>query len=378
LVLGLSFALVFSIAVAEALAYLAIALWLCSSVATRRTGLWRSPFVVPVALFAVAALLSSAFGLRPAHSLLKCHRLVLVLLIFVVEDAFRPERGAGRPGVERMAGAFVLGASCLGAFDAVRVLVETRLGVALYDTGNMRDPQFYMVSLCFLSAGLAGLVAARRKLLGAGAIVLNAVGLVLHFKRGVWISFALVATGLAAALRKYRIVLALALSSLVLLAAPPVRHRMRQLGREWSEAQGGRYVLWTRVAPAVLKAHPMGVGVRALRHEDLLRRSPRVQAGLDHLHNNLLQVAVETGWLGLVAWLYWMGTVFWVYMRAGRGTGTPEWLRLGGLAGFSGLMLNGLVEYNFGDSEILILLCLLMGMGEVLRARGTTDRAAAS
>ena len=44
-------------------------------------------------------------------------------------------------------------------------------------------------------------------------------------------------------------------------------------------------------------------------------------------------------------------------------------IALGSLAAFCGVMLNGVVEYNFGDSEILMLLCALMGISSAIWAR---------
>jgi hypothetical protein len=83
---------------------------------------------------------------------------------------------------------------------------------------------------------------------------------------------------------------------------------------EWSNRQGGRYVLWMDVAPVLLKQYPQGMGLKATRHEDLTRISPRVQPNLDHLHNNVIQVRLELGWAGLLAWLWWMATAFFVML----------------------------------------------------------------
>jgi O-antigen ligase len=115
------------------------------------------------------------------------------------------------------------------------------------------------------------------------------------------------------------------------------------------------------------------MGTAAPTNDDFRRVSKRVELKLNHLHNNPLQVLLETGWLGLTAWLIWIATVFRLMLRNLTAAGQAAWPRAAALAilgSFLGLMLNGLVEYNFGDSEILMLLCLLMGAAEALRCRG--------
>jgi len=74
-------------------------------------------------------------------------------------------------------------------------------------------------------------------------------------------------------------------------------------------------------------------------------------------------VLVETGWAGLWAYLVWMVAAVAAGVRAVRRGGTPsERLYAAGLlAILLGLILNGLVEYNFGDTELMILYGLVMG-----------------
>ena len=93
---------------------------------------------------------------------------------------------------------------------------------------------------------------------------------------------------------------------------------------------------------------------------------PKVEANRNHLHANWAQVLVETGWLGLGLYLVWMGKALadgiqWVRLtRAGpsseRVVATSVLLVLGGL------LLNGLVEYNFGDTELMFVYAVAMGL----------------
>jgi O-antigen ligase len=356
-----------SIAAAQPLSYLATLCWVVLCVRRRSFGsLLRSPFFWPILLFAAVASASVIWSVRPAVSADKLRHILLLPIVFALPFAFEGREGEGW----RMAACFVAGATVLSAFDLVRVPLEVLGGTPLFDTGNMRDPQMYMVSVCLLVAAIAWRGPRRGRAALVGLLALNALGLVLHFKRGAWFAcvFGLVVMALAA--RRKRWLVIVAACALALLAVPQVRERLSLLEDVRNPEMGGRYVLWTHVAPQLLRQYPQGMGWAAIQHEDLARFGMYVQPKLSHLHNNVIHTAVELGWPGLAVWLGWMGLTALVFFRAyvGRRESSPgrAWLALGCLGGFAGLMMNGMVEYNFGDTEILMLACLLMAFGAYL------------
>ena len=82
-----------------------------------------------------------------------------------------------------------------------------------------------------------------------------------------------------------------------------------------------------------------------------------------HLHNNVLQIAAERGLPNLAAWLWLItmgiaGTVK-SFRRWPAGTGERA-LAAGALALLVAGMTAGLFEYNFGDSEFLMLFLFAM------------------
>jgi len=106
-----------------------------------------------------------------------------------------------------------------------------------------------------------------------------------------------------------------------------------------------------------------------------------------HLHNNGLNIAVETGWLGIFAWAWWMLALVLAgakhYLSQAKNgnflTHIFSFLRskdyrnrellgcelttlmLASSAALFGWQLAGLVEFNFGDSEIRLLAYLVIG-----------------
>ena len=371
LLLGFSFLLPMTIAAAEALFIGAIIVWM---VIERRRGLRnavRNPYFWPVLGFLAVAGIGILWSVRPDISLGRAHRLLFPAGIFVVAATYRVDRGEGNTPLAASVIAFISGCAVRAVYDLVRVPWQVTHGVSLYDTGNMRDPQMYLASLCLLLAVTQCGASHRWRALSASAILVQGMGLILHFKRGVWIAFCLAVCTMGAWTRRWRMLAALALLVGSSLLVPQVRQRIALL-REVSETStGGRYAMWSEVAPVLLREYPQGMGWSAVTHEDLLPHAEYLQPGLNHLHNNLLQVALETGWLGLAAWILWMGVALWVMWRNARDTTDDlvACLSLGVMCAFIGLLANGMVEYNFGDTEILMLMCLLMGWSAAVAPR---------
>ncbi len=86
-----------------------------------------------------------------------------------------------------------------------------------------------------------------------------------------------------------------------------------------------------------------------------------------HMHNNFLQIAAETGIPGLIIWLWFMGRLAWDAWTFYRYARSPSFQEDSGsrrealmassaaLAAWAALMVAGVAEYNFGDSEVLTL-----------------------
>jgi O-antigen ligase len=141
---------------------------------------------------------------------------------------------------------------------------------------------------------------------------------------------------------------------------------MGQLKREFNVEGGGRLTMWFNIAPTLIQEHPAGVGFGCLTNDQMRQVFKRVEPNRNHLHANWAQVLVETGWAGLALYLAWMAKMLlnklaWIRRIPGR---TLEergvaWVAFTLLVG---LLLNGLVEYNFGDTELVFIYAFLMGL----------------
>ena len=86
-----------------------------------------------------------------------------------------------------------------------------------------------------------------------------------------------------------------------------------------------------------------------------------------HLHSTPLQLAFDRGLPMLVLWL-WMMILFWTHIstaarRAADLSDTHVYgVLLGGLGALTGFLASSLVNYNYGDSEVVMLFWWLMGV----------------
>jgi O-antigen ligase len=366
--IGFAIALPVSISIAEAFLFLMLAWWLAG---LRRR--WKSalaePMWWPVVAFAAAAAATVLWSVRPEATLHRMHRLLIPFAIFAVADIIGADRPSGAARARATAGWFVVACCARAVYDIVRVSRGVSSGAELFSLGTMRDPQMYLVAMAWVLAvaPMPGWRRWRPFLACAGGLL--GMGLLLHWKRGVWAAIVVAAAWLGIRTRRWRMLLAIGALVVAALLLPAIRGRLVQLEDLRQAAAGGRRALWQDAAPALLPQYPMGMGWCAVTHDDLAAHTPYLQPGLNHLHNNLLQITLETGWLGLACWLVWMGSAWILLYRLSRGNREDEIHApaLGLWTAFTGLLLNGMVEYNFGDTEILMLFCLLIGLASGLR-----------
>lgn len=102
-----------------------------------------------------------------------------------------------------------------------------------------------------------------------------------------------------------------------------------------------------------------------------------------HLHSTPLQLAFDRGLPMLFLWL-WMIGAFWIEIaraekRASDMSDTNAYgVLLGILGSLTGFFLSSLVNYNYGDSEVAMLLWFLLGTAMVLRRISTVRELVAS
>jgi O-antigen ligase len=197
--------------------------------------------------------------------------------------------------------------------------------------------------------------------------LLGLLALGLTYVRGAWLGFALGAVGCTLALRRRALVLG-ALAVVVvaaLVVEPGVLQRLRTIGDLGDPTTRDRLAMLETGLRLAL-AHPVtGVGPGEVKHLYPVWASPEaIRRSTSHLHDTPLQIVVERGLPGLAAWIaIWVaffGASLRTLWRVPAGDEDARALILGSMAAIAAFLGAGLFEYNFGDTEVLLVALAVM------------------
>lgn len=172
---------------------------------------------------------------------------------------------------------------------------------------------------------------------------------------------------------------------LALAGGSPLRTAQELFGVDASKAAGPaasntqRLFMWW-AGWRISAEHLMtGVGLHGVDAVYPAFRHPLAQEPNQwHLHNNFLQLGVETGLIGLAFFLWFFGRAFRSAWRRFRTAPGGQGLAAGVLAALAGFLVSGLTEYNWADSEVLLCLYMLLGLLNSISPERTGGSASAA
>jgi putative inorganic carbon (HCO3(-)) transporter len=382
-VLGLGFSITLS---ETSLALLTLLwLWRCRDPEYRRAASW--PLALPVLGFSAVSALSALLSGYPGASLLASRGLLLALTLYVTADAL-----PGTASADRFLSALAVVGAAAGLMGLAQVGLcphpEPSDGLARWFFHRC-DRARAAFSIYMTLAGVLNLVllATLPRVLPGGTVrrwsvptwLITLGGLAATLTRGAWLGFVVGVLAFLPVTRKGRWLLlgGLVVLALAALAGPPhLRQRFVSMTNPDDATLRERQYMW-RSGLAMWKEHPwLGVGPGGVKREYwryVVQEAVKTRTG--HVHNTALQILAERGVIGLGAWI-WIWVAF--YSRAiARLRGLPDGARreralvTGSLAAVTGFLAGGLSEYNFGDSEVVMVAWALMALPFAVGREGT-------
>ena len=354
--LGFVAALQLSIAVAQILLTLTLLLWVAVMIVRHERPDAPAMFW-PLVAYAGITLVAVVFSFDPSTSFVDSKQLVLFLIVPV---AYRWARGASARTVSNVI-------VSVGAIVAVIGIVQ--YGIFEFDIlrrrplGTMGQTMTYSGMLMLVIAHTAARLLFYQRNRTWPALVLPAllVALALTYTRNAWVG-AWVAVGLLLMLKDLRLLFILPIVAALFVVAAPPQLTDRLYSIFDIENSGNRYrFALIRVGGRMVRAHPLtGVGPDVV--QDVYAEYSDVSAvegSTVHLHNVPVQIAAERGLPALAIWVWFIAVVVRGLLQKLRAS-PHRALAAGGLAAVAGMLAAGMFEYNFGDSEFLMLFLVLI------------------
>ena len=165
--------------------------------------------------------------------------------------------------------------------------------------------------------------------------------------------------------KKYLLLIPFLLISLLLFGPEAIKDRMYSLTDMTDWTFQARIFLWEG-GWTIFRDHPLtGCGFKCV---DLIHSQYPDPSGyiarFRGMHSNLFQLLVDTGILGLSAWLsIWATYLTAIYKKSIQSTNeNSKGFTMGAVAAVLGFLAGGIFETNFYDSEIVMLLYFIMGI----------------
>ena len=360
-------ALPFSIVASEVLLTIAGLLWLAVVIrGHERIDVPRMFW--PLAAYAAATIVAAAFSVDPETSFIDCKQL---LLFSIVPIAYRL-----LPGRRALTAVDII--ITAGAISAVIGIVE--FGILKFDSLGQRPRGLlgmymtYSGQLMLVACTAAARVLFRNDDRLWAALVMPALiaALAATLSRNAWVG-ACAGIGLLLLIRDFRFVALLPVVAAVFIAVAPAQLTERfyssfrinlfhqdSATTEASVLSNRDRLAMIRSGLRIIKDNPLtGVGPDTVRMVYPQYRDPQaVQQLNSHLHNVPLQIAAERGIPALLLWLWFMVALLRDFVRR-RATTLPS-VAMAALACTVALLAAGLFEYNFGDSEVVMLFLVLV------------------
>lgn len=365
---------VISIAVSQIFLSLAILGFLLDRLLNPRRRLLFPPFKLPLLLFIGTTLVSWMLSPEPEIGFPPINKFWLFAIVLLVANYFSQRRT--RLTYHAL---FLCGLVAAG-FALVQYVVPSLGSVEGRLTGFMGHWMTLSGGLMLVFVAMAGYVlfsAPKNMTIWLLALSVLGVTLLLTLTRSVWIA-TLAGLLVAAWLRfpTWKMLLISGLGVLVLIVSLP-ESMQKRLVSIWDPQDPSNYArlqIWS-TGLEMIRTNPwVGVGPQRVSkvffdyHPD---PDVRHRGGFIwiHMHNNLLQFAAERGIPCAVAWLWLLMRIGIDHYRGFRRARLPSLEKSIFAVGFLNvlaLFLAGLFEFNFGDSEVLMVFLFLVSSPYVL------------
>lgn len=387
---GLIFCLPFAKAGVETFCFMGIFLWLMKrALGHREDGLWHffpsTPLNKPLAVFFIANALAVVFSLIFGLSFKALFSKILkfLMIYFMVVETFRDERRLKTLLLVLLASAALMSADGLYQYftgkDFLRGYSWARMQASFISANGFGAWLIVMIpiliAVCFQKMKGFGW---KLNILSALLAVSLGICLLLTYSRGAWVGFMVSAAFSIFYLlffgRSWRMLAYVSTAGAIILAAGllqnPLKERLESLGIHFrsmpsffwrlksSDPHVSRGVIWKESINMIEDFPVLGTGLNT--YSLIARNYKMAQGGGTYPHNSYLQMAAETGLLGLCSF-FWIVFAFfktsWSYLKTCK-----DPLVLGLVSGILAFLVHAFFDNNLYSLQLVVLFWFMSGL----------------
>jgi len=353
----------------------ALLFWLVKMFLEKKLDLARNPINIPIAAFLFIAALGVITAVDFSYSLKGYMSLGWISIFFLtINNVENPIQ------FKRLIRILILITTIAGAYG----IFQHFTGIDFF--GNVkhlpRSPGFFDSPMTFgnyillvlpMVIGLSfysNLKTERQWLQLASLIIMAAI--IFSYVRGVWLGIigGLIFMGILRNRRLLTLVLAgIVVGFLFVVFLPSSRFAKRVTETFKSERPVGDRIYLLEGSLNIIRDYPItGVGWEGFRKVYPRYKPPKAGKVGCNAHNNFLDVAVDSGLMGLGMFLWLLAVIYKVGFNIFKKLedGYIKGIAWGFLGSFTAFLISGLSQYNFGDSEVVMLFYFLLGMVMVI------------
>lgn len=387
---GFAFFSPWSIAGAQTALILGLLAWLFKMILEGRVRFLRTALNLPILLYAAAMVISVVFSPLKLNSLMALKEEWLLLAFFLVVNNIKEETE-----VENLLTILILASTLVGIYavwqhyagmDLYRHrMLEPRgqvfISLGLFDH-HLTFGGYYMLVFLLASAFLlyrkrSGLF----RILDFAAPAILGLSLLFSYARSAWLGAlaGMVALGLLKGGRfVYLMILGvLVVCVLVLVIEPTSLDRIKEIDLSRDRPESTRVRLW-QTSINMIKAKPVwGIGLGNFGQMFDRYKVEGIYDTTCHPHNDFLNVAVNSGLLGLAAYL----SIWAVFLYSGvklvlkdKKKGSGQWMQMGGIVAMVALLFASLFQCYYTDAEVNMLIMFVLGLSTVLQLKAVEEK----
>jgi O-antigen ligase len=311
----------------------------------------------PLMAYAAVTLISAYFAVDQAVGFMDTKQLVLFAIVPIAYRLL--------PGRRSLTAVDVI--ITVGALEAIYGIVQ--YSILNFDhlqrrvQGSLSHYMTYSGVLMLVACTAAARIMFRHHDRTWASLVMPAllVAIALTMSRNAWVGVC-VGIGLLLLLRDFRLIALAPVAAALFLAFAPAALTERLYSTfNLSDPTNRDRVAMFHTGMGIIRDYPLtGVGPDNVRLVYQHYRDPRAETQINpHLHNVPLQIAAERGLPALAVWIWFIVVLIRDLARKTRSSPMRS-LPTAALAGVVAMLTAGMFEYNFGDSEFLMLFLLIV------------------